>query len=264
MIDTLRQRFHDLHATDTFVMPNPFDVGSAKLLEHLGFPALATTSSGHAATLGRNDQHVTRDELLRHVEAITSAVTVPVNVDSEYCFADDLHGIADTVRLLAAAGASGCSIEDYNPATRAIDPMEVSSDRVATAAAAANEHGMLLTARTEGLLYGRDDVDGVIDRLVAFWEAGADCVYAPGLRSVADIRRAVEAVDVAVNVLAMPDVPPVPELAALGVRRISVGGALAWAAYRGLERAARQLITDGTFGYLDDILAADLRNSIFT
>lgn len=263
MVDALRQRFHDLHAAGTFVMPNPFDVGSARLLEHLGFPALATTSSGHAATLGRLDQQVSRDELLRHVEAMTAAVNVPVNVDAEYCFADDAPGVTETVRLVALAGASGCSIEDFNPATKTIDPLEVSVERVAAAVAAADEHGMVLTARAEALLYGGTDVDEAIARLDAFAAVGAHCVYAPGLRSADDIRAAVETVAVAVNVLAMPGVPAVAELTELGVRRISVGGAFAWAAYDGVRAAAQELLDDGSYGYLETTLGPHIRSAVF-
>src|SRR4051794_10166588 len=141
-IDELRSTFRALHAHGLFVMPNPWDIGSAKLLAHLGFPALATTSSGHAASLGKYDQQVTREEMLEHVAVMTKAVDVPFNVDSERLFADSPEGVASTVELLAEAGASGCSIEDYDPATRTIDDIDVAAERVRAAAEAAHRHGI--------------------------------------------------------------------------------------------------------------------------
>ncbi len=248
MSNELRRRFHELHLSGTFVMPNPFDVGSAKRLENLGFEALATTSSGHAATLGRPDQYVTREELVAHVATLTAALSIPLSVDAEYCFADDLAGVADTVRLLADAAAAGCSIEDYNPTTQVIDPLEVSVERVGAAVEEANRWGMVLTARAEGLLYDQEDVDQIITRLAAFARAGAHCVYAPGLTEAEDIRRVVDSVDVAMNVLLLRDGPTVAELGFLGVRRISVGGALTWAAYSAVEHAGLQLLA-GDFAF---------------
>ena len=169
-----RDRFRQLHERGLFVMPNPWDIGSARILASMGFPALATTSLGHAASLGKVDQTVTRDELLTHVAAISAAVDLPLNVDAERCFADDLAGVAETVSLLAEAGAAGCSIEDYDPAADAIDAIAVASERVAAAAEAAHSHGMLLTARAENALYGIDDIDDTIARLRAYREGLAD------------------------------------------------------------------------------------------
>jgi 2-methylisocitrate lyase-like PEP mutase family enzyme len=257
-----RARFRELHAADgTFVIPNPWDVGSARILEHLGFEALATTSSGFAATLGRLDQQVTLDELVAHVAAITAAVAIPVNVDSERCFADDLAGIAATVELLAGAGAAGLSIEDYDPATKAIDPVGLATERVAAAAEACALHGIVLTGRAENLLYGQSDLDDTIARLVAYRDAGAGCVYAPGLSAIDDIRRVVDAVGVPVNVLALPGAPSVPELASVGVRRVSTGGSLAWAAYGALADAARELKSEGTSTYLEGVLPRSVRTA---
>lgn len=238
----LRARFRDLHRDGTFVMPNPWDIGSAQLLAGLGFLALATTSSGHAATLGRKDQQVTRDELVAHAGALSASVDVPLNVDAERCFADSPAGVAETVGLLAETPAAGLSIEDYDPATRAIDPVDVAAARVAAAAEVARDTGLVLTARAENHLYGAGDLDDTIARLRAYRDAGAEVVYAPGLTSLDDIARLVEAVGVPVNVLARPATPSIPELASVGVRRISTGGALARVAYVAAREAARELL----------------------
>src|SRR6266536_1411878 len=226
-----RDRFRALHADGVFVMPNPMDIGSARLLASMGFPALATTSSGHAASLGRADYGVRRDEMLAHVAAVAASVAVPLNVDSERCFGVDPAGVAETVELIARAGASGCSIEDFDPARDAIDPLEISVERVAAAAGAAARHGLVLTARAENHLHGIDDLDDTIVRLRAYRDAGAEVVYAPGLKDIEQIRTLVGAVGVPVNVLALPGGPSVSELGAVGVRRISTGGSLARAAY---------------------------------
>jgi 2-methylisocitrate lyase-like PEP mutase family enzyme len=226
-------------------MPNPWDVGSARILASLGFPALATTSSGFAHALGRLDQTVTRDELLRHVEELAAATDVPLNVDAERCYADTSDGVRETVRRVAEAGAAGCSIEDYDPVTDTIDSVSIAEERVAAACEGGHPHGILITARAENHLYGRGDLDDTIDRLRRYRRAGADCLYAPGLVASTDIDRVVREVSGPVNVLLMPGGPPVPELAALGVRRISTGGALAKVAYCALIEAARELGTDG-------------------
>jgi 2-methylisocitrate lyase-like PEP mutase family enzyme len=252
-----RERFRQLHERGLFVMPNPWDIGSARILASMGFPALATTSLGHAASLGKVDQTVTRDELLTHVAAISAAVDLPLNVDAERCFADDLAGVAETVTLLAEAGAAGCSIEDYDPGTALIDAIAVAADRVAAAAGAAHREGMLLTARAENALYGVDDIDDTVTRLRAYRDAGADVVYAPRLTDPEHIRRVVEATDAPVNVLAMRHGPSVSELAELGVRRVSTGGPLARAAYGALRRAAEELLGPGTSTYQDDALTSD-------
>ncbi len=256
-MSTRRDRFRDLHRGDLFVMPNAWDVGSARLLAGLGFEAIATTSSGHAAALGKSDQTVTLDELLAHVEELAAAVDIPVSVDAERCFADDPAGVAETVELLAGAGASGCSIEDYDPQRGAIDPLEVAVERVAAAVESAARHGMVLTARAENHLYDIDDLDDTIERLIAYREAGADVLYAPRLVRSQDLRRIVESVRAPVNVLAMRQAPAIPELAALGVRRVSTGGGLARAAYGALAVAARELQEAGTSTYLDAAIPSD-------
>lgn len=249
--DPIRRRFRDLHGAGeaTFVLPNPWDVGSARILEAMGFVALATTSSGFAATLGRHDQHVTRDELVAHVAAITSAVAIPVNVDAENGYAPEPAGVAETVELLAGAGAAGLSIEDFDPVAGAISPLPDAIERIQVAARACHGHGIVLTARAENHLYGAGDLDDTIVRLRAFRDAGADAVYAPGLSSLDDIARVIAEVELPVNVLALPDGPSVGDLASVGVRRVSTGGALAWAAYGALVAGARELLEHGTSTY---------------
>src|SRR4051812_47732936 len=183
-----RARFRELHEREQlFVMPNPWDVGSARLLAAAGFEALATTSAGFALALGRLDHGVTRDELVAHVADLAAATDLPLNVDSEQLYPDDPGGVAETVRLLAAAGAAGCSVEDYDPGAQRIEDVQVAAARVAEAAGAAD--GMVLTARAENHLNGVDDLDDTIARLVAYRDAGADAVYAPGLTDLAEIGR---------------------------------------------------------------------------
>lgn len=263
MIDEFRAAFRQLHTTGTFVLPNPWDVPSARLLEHLGFPALATTSSGYAATLGRADQHVTRDELIAHVATLTAAVRVPVSVDAERGYAEDPAGVAETVRLLAEAGASGVSIEDYDPATGRVEPRQAAAERIAAAAGVCTGYGMVLTGRAENHLYGTGDLHDTIARLAAYRDAGATCLYAPGLTDLDDIARVVAEVGAAVNVLALRDGPTVPQLADIGVRRVSTGGSLAWASYGALVDAAAELRDSGTSTYLDRALPRPLRDAAF-
>lgn len=258
-----RQRFRDLHRAGLFVMPNPWDIGSARLLASMGFEALATTSSGHAASLGRPDQHVTRDELLLHVAALSAAVDVPLNVDAERGFADDPAGVAETVGLIAEAGAAGCSIEDYDPVNGLIEPLGDAVDRVGAAAGAARAHGIVLTARAENHLHGIDDLDDTIRRLRAYLDAGAEVLYPPGLIDLGEIRRVVEEVEAPINVLALRRGPTVAELAAIGVRRVSTGGGLARAAYGALLAAARELQTTGTTSYLDSAISGQALDAAF-
>ncbi len=258
---SMYQRFLDLHARDElFIMPNPWDVGSAKILASLGFAALATTSSGHAATLGRHDQHVSREELVDHVADMTAAADVPFNVDSERLFAATVAGIGETIALLARAGAAGCSIEDYDPATGTIDPIDLATERVAAAATACRGR-MVLTARAENFLYGVADLGDTIERLTSFAAAGADCVYAPGLTDLEDIATVVLEVGVPLNVLVMPGGPTIDQLADVGVRRVSTGGALAWAAYGAMAAGARELLEQGTSRFTRGALSADDRRA---
>ena len=248
-------RFLDLHhGTQPLLMPNPWDRGSAALLGSLGFEALATTSSGYAATLGRPDGAVTRDEAIGHAAWIAAGTDLPVSADLENCFADDPAGVAKTVRLAVAAGLAGCSVEDYSDRTQnRIYDRALAAERVAAAAEAA--HGgpvhLVLTARAENHIRGNPDLADTIARLQSYQEAGADVLYAPGLTSLDDIRQLVVSVDRPVNVLAVGGAPPVADLAAAGVRRISVGGAFAWVAFGAVASAARELREQGSYGYLE-------------
>ena len=235
-------------------MPNPWDAGSARLLESMGFPALATTSSGFAWTLGRADNHVSLEEALAHFRAISAAVSVPVNGDFEGGFAVDADAVGANVAAAVATGIAGVSIEDstVNGATPLFD-FELSVERIRAARRAIDDHGtgVVLTARCETYLVGRPDLGEAIRRLSAYAEAGADCLYAPRVDKLADIKAIVDAVaPKPVNVLVGSDFTTVEELRALGVRRISVGGALARAAWAGFLEAAREIAAKGTFAAL--------------
>jgi 2-methylisocitrate lyase-like PEP mutase family enzyme len=248
------EHFLSLHRRPSpLLMPNAWDVGSARLLAALGFEALATTSSGFAATLGRLDGTVTRDEALGHARVMTAAAGVPVSADLENGFADEPAGVAETVRLAAATGLAGCSVEDFTG--RDGDPiygLALAAERVTAAAEAA--HGgpgrLVLTARAENYLHGRPDLADTIARLQAYQAAGADVLYAPGLSRLEDIRQVVTSVDRPVNVLAVPGTPDVRELAGVGVSRVSVGGSFAFAALGAVADAATELRDRGTYGFL--------------
>ena len=258
-----RRRFIELHAEQRlFVMPNPWDAGSARLLESCGFEALATTSAGFAWSLGKRDGTVTRDELVAHVASLAAATALPLNVDSERCYPDEPGGVAETVALLAGAGAAGCSIEDYDHAADRIDELELATERVAAAAEAAHRppEPLMLTGRAENHIRGVDDLDDTIARLLAYRDAGADVVYAPGLRDLRQIAAVVEAVGVPVNVLALPGGPSIPELEEVGVRRVSTGGLFAAAAYGALVACAEELLAQGTSTYA----AANVRREALT
>ena len=246
-------RFLLLHQGEApLLMPNPWDVGSAKLLASLGFSALATTSSGFAATLGRLDGGVSRDEALAHAEAIVEATDVPVSADLENCYADDPAGVAETIRGAVATGLAGCSVEDF---TRDRDDpvyeLAAATERVGAAAEVAHSGPVhfVLTARAENFIRGRRDLADTIARLQAYQGAGADVLFAPGVSDLDEIRQLVAAVDLPVNVLAMPGGPSVAELGSAGVKRISVGGAFAYAAFGAAVEAARELQEQGTYGY---------------
>lgn len=231
--------FAELHECGFFVLPNAFDAGSAKRLAEAGFPAIATTSHGHAATLGRSDLEVTRDEMVAHVALLASVVDVPINVDSADCFPREEGGVARTVELLADAGAAGLSIEDYDPQTKAIVPLDEAVQRVRDVVAAAHERGIVVTARCESVLYGFDD--DPVARLEAYRDAGADVLYAP-LVNDEERLAAIVALGLPVNVLAAGDHPSADQLRALGVRRFSTGGALTHVAYDAAVAAAKALI----------------------
>lgn len=262
---TARSRFRALHARpQLFLMPNAWDVGSARLLASCGFEALATTSAGHAWSLGKLDHRVTRDELVAHVTDLAAATPLPLSVDSEQCFPDESGGVTETVMRLAEAGASGFSIEDHDAVRGQMMEVAAAAERVAEAAEAAHglDDPLVLTARAENHINGIDDLDDTIRRLIAYRDAGADAVYAPGLRDLARIAAVVEAVAVPVNVLALPGCPTIAELDAAGVRRVSTGSLLTAAAYGTLLTGARELQREGTSAYTagsasrDDLQAA--------
>lgn len=240
------------HGSSPLLLPNPWDRGSAKLLASLGFSALATTSSGHAATLGRLDGSVTRDEVLSHAADIVRATDLPVSADLENCFADNPVGVAETVDLAIRAGLAGCSVEDFSgDASTPIYDRALAAERVRAAAEAAHRGPvrLVLTARAENYLHDRPDLADTIKRLQSYQEAGADVLYAPGVSRPEEIRDLVAAVDLPVNVLALADGPAVAELADLGVSRVSIGGAFAFAALGAVVEAAREFLDQGTYGF---------------
>ncbi len=235
-------------------MPNPWDPGSARVLAQLGFPALATTSAGFAWSMGRADNGVSLADALTHLRAIAACVDVPVNADFEDGFAIEPESVAVNVASAATTGVAGISIEDSTGDTsEPLFDFELSVERVRAARAGLDNSAspVVLTARSEGFIVGRPDLDQTIRRLVAYAEAGADCLYAPGIRANADIVSVVQAVaPKPVNVLVGSDCTTLAELAALGVRRISVGGALARAAWAGFLSAATEIAERGTFSGL--------------
>jgi len=258
--------FRRLHESGCFVIPNPWDLGSARLLAGLGFPALATTSSGFAWTLGRPDNHVSLEEALGHLRSIARGVEVPVNADFEGGFAIEPAEVGANVAAAAATGIAGLSIEDSTgDASQPLFELVLAVERIRAARRAidASGRGVLLTARTEGFIIGRPDLAESIRRLTAYAEAGADCLYAPGLRARADIAAVVKAAAPRpVNVLVGSDFTTVAELADLGVRRISVGGALARAAWTGFFQAAKEIAEKGTFTNLSRAVpSSDLNGS---
>lgn len=247
-----RAAFARLHQAGCFVMPNPWDIGSARFLQGLGFSALATTSAGMAWTKGLADGEVTREAVLAHVAELGAASDLPLNVDFENGFAADAAGVAESVRLCVEAGAAGLSIEDYTgDASEPFYPVEVAVERIRAARKAIDDsgHQVTLTGRCEGLLRAKPPLEEVIARLKAYADAGADCLYAPLVTTRDQIEQVVEAVaPKPVNVLiGFPTELTVAELADLGVRRISVGGALAKAAWAGFMTAAREIAEAGTF-----------------
>jgi 2-methylisocitrate lyase-like PEP mutase family enzyme len=248
------KRFLALHrGPGPLLMPNAWDQGSARLLGSLGFDALATTSSGFAAALGRLDGSVSRDEALAHATVISGSTDLPVSADLENCFADEPEGVAETVQLAVSTGLAGCSVEDFTGrGSEPIYPVALAAERVAAAAEAAHAGParLILTARAENYLHGRPDLADTITRLQAYQAAGADVLYAPGLTRLEDIRQVVTSVDRPVNVLTVPGAPDVRELAEAGVSRISVGGSFALAALGAVADAARELRDQGTYGFL--------------
>jgi 2-methylisocitrate lyase-like PEP mutase family enzyme len=266
-MSTAIDRFRALHESGCFVIPNPWDAGSARLLVHLGFPALATTSSGFAWSIGRSDNHVTLDQALAHFRAIAAAVDVPVNGDFEGGFAIEPDEVAKNVTAAAATGVAGLSIEDSTgDAANPLFEFDLAVRRIESARAAIDRSGtgVLLTARSERFIAGRPDLVETIRRLTAFAAAGADCLYAPGLRAMSDIKAVVDAVaPKPVNVLASTGFTTVAELTAAGVRRISVGGALARTAWTGFLAAAKEIAEQGTFTALGRAIPGGEMNGYF-
>jgi 2-methylisocitrate lyase-like PEP mutase family enzyme len=243
------ERFAALHAGEPFVIPNPWDAGSARMLEALGFPALASTSSGFAFTLGRADGAVTLDEVAAHTAAIAAVTDLPLSVDLENGYADDPDGVAAGVARVAAAGAVGASIEDF--ADEGIYSREHAVERLGRAVEAARGLGFpfVLTARAENHIRGNPDLDDTIARLRAYEEAGADVLYAPGLRTVEEIRAVCRAVSKPVNVLALGELTR-DQIANAGAQRISIGGRLTWAATEAATAAATAIRDRGDFSLL--------------
>ncbi len=254
--DTRRQVFRDLHREGCFALPNPWDVGTARYLRHLGFAAIATTSAGYAFSRGVSDGSVGRDEMLAHIKELVEATDLPVNADFENGYADDPDDVAANVRLCVATGVAGLSIEDAGDRRdNSIYELPLAVERLQAAREAIGNSGVLLVGRAEGFWVGREGIDRVIERLRAYAAAGADCLYAPGLREPDHIRAVVQAVaPKPVNLLLSGPASltgsvdlTMADAAALGVRRVSVGGALARAAWGGFIRAATELAAHGRF-----------------
>jgi 2-methylisocitrate lyase-like PEP mutase family enzyme len=262
-------RFVQLHTgPGCFLIPNPWDTGSARVLEAMGFQALATTSAGFAFSRGKPDMGITREEKMLHLRELCAATSLPVNADLQNGFGDRPEDAAETIRLAAQAGAVGGSIEDAaDPGGEPIYDIGRAREKVAAAAEAAKSAGFrfLLTARAENHLYGRNDLADTIRRLQAYQEAGADVLYAPGLRTEEQIRTVLGSIDRPLNVLmSMAGVTLTHgQLEALGVRRISVGGSLARLAYGALERAGREMLEQGTFGYAREAPSTQHFNDLF-
>ena len=253
--------FHRLHSSGCFVMPNPWDVGSARALQQLGFNALATTSAGLAWTLGRTDNHVTLDQTLEHLRAVVDAVDVPVNADFEGGFAADPDHVNANVKLAASTGVAGLSIEDSTgDDAHPLHEFDLAVERIRAARQAIDDSGtgVVLTGRSEGFVVGRPDIDETIRRLHAYAEAGADCLYAPRIGTVEQISAIIDAVSPKpVNLLINAPFITVAEAAALGVRRISVGGTLARTAWAGFLQAAQEIADAGTFSRFEGLPNVD-------
>src|ERR1700674_2924485 len=263
-----RRTFHRLHEDGCFVIPNPWDVGSARYLQSLGFKALATTSSGFAWSHGHRDGGMSRDRVLEHLTQMVEATDLPINADFEHGYAPDAAGVAESVRLAVETGVAGLSIEDSNrQASKPLFDRDDAVMRIRAARTAIDKAGgdTMLVGRAEGFLVGQPDIEEIIARLKAYAHAGADCLYAPGIRSTQEIIAVVAAVaPKPVNLLVgfNPDLN-MANIAALGVRRESVGGALACAAWGGFMRAAKLIAEQGTFDGFADAASGNTLNRIF-
>jgi 2-methylisocitrate lyase-like PEP mutase family enzyme len=252
-VEDKRRAFWRLHESGCFAIPNPWDIGSARYLQHLGFKAIATTSAGFAFSRGLPDGAVGRDEMLAHIRELVEATDVPVNADFENGYADDPDDVAESVRLCIAAGVAGLSVEDATDRKeQRLYDVDLAVERIRAAREAIGESGVLLVGRAEGFLVGRENIDQVTRRLTAYSEAGADCLYAPGFREREHIEAIVDAVaPKPLNILIGGSIGlTMKDAAVLGARRVSVGGAFARAAWGGFMRAAKQLAEHGRFDEL--------------
>lgn len=241
-----RAAFRALHAEGCFALPNPWDAGSARRLEKLGFKALASTSAGAAWSLGKDDGQITRDEIIRHLRMLCAATDLPVNADFENGFSDSVEGVAQSVTLAIDVGVAGLSIEDWSGSALYDLPTAVERLKAARRAIDASEQDVMLVGRAEGYLRGVRDLGQILERLKAYAEAGADCLYAPAVTDPEEIKAVVQAVaPKPVNVLLWGPEMTVESLAAMGVRRVSTGGALAAAAWKGFDAAAKRLAEEG-------------------
>ena len=255
------QLFRELHHREqAFIIPNPWDIGTARLLAVLGFEALATTSAGYAFSMGKADGSIKRDEMIAHVADLAAATDLPVSADLENCFSDDPKEAAETIRLAAAAGCVGGSIEDVTSRGGQVTTydLELAAEKVSAAVEAARSLNFpfTLTARCENFIAGRPDIKNTIRRLQAYQEAGADVLYAPGLSTREDIAAVISSVDRPVNVvMGLSGVQlSRADLSAMGVKRISVGSALSRAALDAFVRAGREMKEQGTFGFAEGII----------
>lgn len=255
------QTFQKLHESGFFILPNPWDVGSARVLQGMGFSALATTSAGFAASVGRPDYAITRDEKLAHVKAITSATDLPVTADLENGFGHSPDACADTICLGAEAGLVGGSIEDFSSELGEQYAIEHATERVQASVEAARslDFPFMLTARAENFFTGEPDLGDTITRLQAYQEAGADVLYAPSLRTLEDMASVLASIDRPLNVLIGPfnGFVPMKQLADMGVRRVSLGSSLANLAYGALVEAAGELQSNGTTGFTGRAISGD-------
>src|SRR5436309_9540497 len=252
-VETKRRKFRQLHDSGCFAIPNPWDIGTAKYLEHLGFKALATTSAGFAFSRGLSDGSVKRDDMLAHIRELVESTDIPVNADYENGYADGPEDVAESVQLCVATGVAGLSIEDATDRKESrIYDVDLAVERIRAAKEAIGNSGVLLVGRAEGFLVGREKVDQVIKRLVVYSEAGAGCLYAPGSKERDDIKAIIECVAPKPSniLIGGPIGLTMRDAAELGARRVSVGGAFARAAWGGFIRSAKELIERGTFDEL--------------
>jgi 2-methylisocitrate lyase-like PEP mutase family enzyme len=248
-----REVFRALHESGCFALPNPWDIGSAKYLQHLGFKAIATTSAGFAFSRGLSDGAVKRDDMLAHIKELVEATDIPVNADFENGYADDPNDVAKSVRLCIATGVAGLSIEDATDRKESrVYDVDLAVERIKAACEAIGDTGVVLVGRAEGFLVGREKIDQVIKRLVAYSEAGADCLYAPGFKERDHIKEIIECVAPKPSniLIGGPIGLTMGDAAELGARRVSVGGAFARAGWGGFIRSAKELIERGTFDEL--------------